>query len=259
LERVHYIEVAQDALVRFESERLRNSVLSVLSHDMRTPLTALAGLVDSLKRTKTAFSEAQLEITTAIQGQVFRINAMVNNLLDMARLQAGEVGLNLQWQTLDEVMDCALTAVENQFASHPVDVLLPPDLPLLEFDAVLIERVLYNLLENAAKYTPSGSRIKVCANVEEGEVRISVTDNGPGLPLGKEEAIFDKFTRGKDESATPGVGLGLAICRTIVKAHNGRIWGENVSDGGARFVFTLPLGTPPKSDDFPDEEESSVK
>jgi two-component system sensor histidine kinase KdpD len=257
LERVHYIEVAQDALVRIESERLRNSVLSALSHDLRTPLTVLVGLADSLAHGKPALSGPQLEMADAIREQAFRMSALVNNLLDMARLQAGEVKLNRQWQPLEEVVGSAIKAVERPLSKHHVHVALPRDLPLLEFDAVLIERVLCNLLENAAKYTPAGSDVRIEAQVQGTEGRVSVSDNGPGLAPGSEEAIFEKFTRGEKESATPGIGLGLAICRAIVEAHKGRIWSENAAGGGARFVFALPLGTPPSVADLPEEESAT--
>jgi two-component system sensor histidine kinase KdpD len=259
LERVHYIEVAQDALVRIESERLRNSVLSALSHDLRTPLTSLVGLADTLTLTQPALSATQHDLAGAIRDQAFRMSALVNNLLDMARLESGEVKLNRQWQPLEEVIGSALKAREQQLSSHQIRIALPADLPLLEFDAVLVERVFCNLLENAAKYTLPGSEIRVEAGVDGGEARISVIDNGPGLQPGSEEVIFEKFTRGKKESDTPGVGLGLAICRAIVEAHKGRIWAENVPAGGARFVFTLPLGTPPTLADLPDEERPKYK
>ena len=148
----------------------------------------------------------------------------------------------------------ALKARERQLARHRVEIALSEHLPLLEFDAVLIERVLCNLLENAAKYTPPGSTVRIGARVQGPEVQVAVSDNGPGLAPGSEEAIFDKFARGGRESATPGVGLGLAICRAIIAAHQGRIWAENGPEGGARFVFTLPLGVPPALPDLPEEE-----
>jgi two-component system sensor histidine kinase KdpD len=127
-----------------------------------------------------------------------------------------------------------------------VEIDLDPKLPLVEFDAVLIERVLCNLLENAAKYTAPGSTVRIGADISGERLLVTVTDNGPGLPKGQEEAIFEKFTRGTRESATSGVGLGLAICRAIVEAHRGKIWAENTAEGGARFSVTLPLGTPPE-------------
>jgi two-component system sensor histidine kinase KdpD len=130
---------------------------------------------------------------------------------------------------------------------HQVEVRIPRDLPLVRFDALLIERVLVNLLENAAKYTPPGARVTVAAEVIGDHLSVSVSDNGPGLPAGREEAVFQKFTRGVRESATPGVGLGLAICRAIVESHQGKIVGANRPGGGARFTFTLPLGIPPQA------------
>jgi len=245
LERVHYIEVAQAAIVKIESERLRNSVLSALSHDLRTPLTVLVGVADSLSHSQPPLSDKQAELAAILRDEAVRMSALVDNLLDMARLQAGEVRLNRQWQPIEEVVGSSLKARRQQISSHRVRVVLPADFPMLEFDAVLIERVLCNLLENAAKYTPPGSEVCIEAALDGGAARVSVTDNGPGLAPGSEEAIFEKFARGAKESATPGVGLGLAICSAIVKAHKGRIWAENVRGGGARFVFTLPLGIPP--------------
>ncbi|MDP9012152.1 MAG: two-component system sensor histidine kinase KdpD [Pseudomonadota bacterium] len=245
LERVHYVGVAQNALVRMESERLRNSLLAALSHDLRTPLTILVGLAQSLALTKPTLSTAQLETAEAIQDEALRMSTLVGNLLDMARIESGEVTLNLQWQPLEEVVGAALEDTRMMLKQHRIDVRLPRDLPLVRFDAVLIERVLVNLLENASKYTPVGSQVTLSAEVAEGELKVFVTDNGPGLPVGREEAVFQKFTRGSRESATPGVGLGLAICRAIIEAHHGKIVGNNRPAGGVTFSFTLPLGSPP--------------
>jgi two-component system sensor histidine kinase KdpD len=248
LERVHYVEVAQSTTVQMESERLRNSLLSAISHDLRTPLAALVGLAESMALTQPPPTGQQAEIATSIREEALRMNSLVNNLLDMARLQSGAVKLNRQWQPLEEVVGSALNAVRMALAHHRVSVKLADDLPLLELDAVLIERVLSNLLENAAKYTPRGSMIEIGASQIGGDVDVWVADNGPGLPTGKEEEIFEKFARGQKESATPGVGLGLAICRAIVEAHGGKIHAENRQAGGARFVFSLPRGKPPVVD-----------
>ncbi|NRR33218.1 two-component system sensor histidine kinase KdbD [Oxalobacteraceae bacterium] len=245
LERVHYIEVAQGALISMESERLRNSLLAALSHDLRTPLTSLVGLSESLAGSRPALAPAQLETATALHDEALRMSALVANLLDMARIQSGEIKFNLQWQPLEEVVGSALRASASQLKHHEVMTRLAPDLPLLRFDAVLIERVLCNLVENAAKYTPAGSHIGITAEPHGACVRVMVYDDGPGLPPGREEAIFEKFTRGERESAKPGVGLGLAICRAIVEAHGGRIDAAPSPAGGAAFVFSLPLGTPP--------------
>jgi len=249
LERVHYVEVAQDALVRMESERLRNSLLAALSHDLRTPLTVLVGLAESLTLTKPALSPEQVESATAIQDEARRMSTLVSNLLDMARIESGEVKLNLQWQPLEEVVGSALNATRGMLKRHPIEVNLPRDLPLVRIDALLIERVLVNLLENASKYTPPGSKIVLAAEVVADRLSVSVSDNGPGLSVGREEAVFQKFTRGERESATPGVGLGLAICRAIIESHQGKIVATHRPGGGARFTFTLPLGQPPAADE----------
>jgi two-component system sensor histidine kinase KdpD len=245
LERVHYVGVAQDALLRMESERLRNSLLAALSHDLRTPLTVLVGLAESLALTVPKLSGAQMETARAMQDEAHRMSTLVSNLLDMARIESGEVKLNLQWQPLEEVVGAALEAARSMLQRHSVVVQLPRDLPLVRFDAVLIERVLVNLLENVSKYTPPGSNVTLSAQVIGDQLSVSIADNGPGLPAGREEAVFQKFTRGERESSTPGVGLGLAICRAIIESHQGKITGSPRPGGGAIFTFTLPLGHPP--------------
>lgn len=249
IERVHYVDIAQSTTVQIESERLRNSLLSALSHDLRTPLTALMGLAEYMTISKPALSSEQLDVAVSIHTEAQRLTALVNNLLDMGRLQAGEVKLNRQWQPLEEIVGAALGGASQLLSQHQLKIHLSPDLPLLEFDAVLMERVLFNILENAQKYTPAGSLIEISAEVKGEFIEIAIDDNGPGLPPNMEEEIFKKFTRGQKESTTPGVGLGLAICRAIIEAHRGRIWAEKSPLGGARFVFTLPLGIPPVTDD----------
>jgi two-component system sensor histidine kinase KdpD len=249
LERVHYVGLAQDALLKMESERLRNSLLAALSHDLRTPLTVLVGLAESLALTVPKLSSVQLETAQAIQDEARRMSTMVSNLLDMARIESGEVKLNLQWQPLEEVVGAALESTRAMLQRHTVVVQLPRDLPLVKFDAVSIERVLVNLLENVSKYTPAGSTVTLSAQVTSDQLSVSVADDGPGLPVGREEAVFQKFTRGERESATPGVGLGLAICRAIIESHQGKISAAQRPGGGAVFTFTLPLGQPPQVTD----------
>ena len=245
LERVHYIDVAQEALVQMESERLRNSLLSALSHDLRTPLTALVGLSESLATSKPALAPTQQAFAVALHEETLRMSQLVVNLLDMARLQSGEVKLNLQWQSVEEVVGSAIRASKLSLTRHQVTTQLQQDLPLVRFDAVLIERVLCNLLENASKYTEPDSRITVAAQLHGHFLKVSVQDTGPGIPAGKSQLIFEKFTRGERESATSGVGLGLAICKAIVEAHGGQIRADDAYAGGACLVFTLPLGQPP--------------
>lgn len=256
LERLHYVNVAQTTTVQMESERLRNSLLSAISHDLRTPLSVLVGLSESLFMTTPPPTEEQCRIANTMRQESLRMNSLVTNLLDMARLQAGHIKLRREWQPIEEVIGSSLGAMQSQLADRTITTQLQPDLPLVEFDAILIERVLCNLLENAAKFTPAGSHIEIGAalkDVTEDKrvVEVWIADNGPGLPEGKEDQIFEKFARGQKESATPGVGLGLAICRAIVEAHGGTIRGENRRDTkqvmaqGARFSFTLPCGQAP--------------
>ncbi len=250
LERIHYIDMAQKSTVQIESERLRNSLLSAISHDLRTPLASLVGLAESLAMVQPPLPAPQQELTGAIQQSAQRMSALVNNLLDMARLEAGAVQLNKAWQPLEEVVGSALAASAPAIAAHQVEVTLPGDLPLLQIDAVLMERVLVNLLENAAKYTPADTTLRISAQPQSDAVALTITDEGPGLPKGREELLFEKFERGTRESATPGVGLGLAICRAIVQAHGGSIRGDTILNAqgqpaGARFTLLLPRGTPP--------------
>ncbi|WP_420224667.1 DUF4118 domain-containing protein [Pigmentiphaga litoralis] len=248
LERVHYADVARQTLVGMEAERLRNSLLSAMSHDIRTPLTVLAGLAESLATVPPALSSDQLERVHAIRDEVMHMSTLVANLLDMARIQSGAISLRREWQSLEEIVGTAIQSVRRQLGLRTVTVALPPDLPLVEFDAVLIERVLANLLENAAKYTPPTARITVSAACVGKDLHVTVADDGPGLPPGRSDRLFDKFTRGDAESATPGVGLGLAICRAIIDAHGGHISAGAAPQGGAALTFTLPLGTPPVID-----------
>jgi two-component system sensor histidine kinase KdpD len=166
----------------------------------------------------------------------------------MARLEAGAVQLRLEWQSLEEVVGTALAACGSALAQHHIVTDLPASLPLVRFDAVLMERVLCNLIENALKYTPPGSTIRISALPAGKKICLTVADNGPGFPAGQIGALFDKFARGVNESAIPGVGLGLAICRAIIDAHGGSIDGATNADGGASFVITLSAGVPPSVD-----------
>ncbi|KVF15613.1 DUF4118 domain-containing protein [Burkholderia cepacia] len=274
LERVHYVEIARDALVNMESERLRNSLLSAISHDLRTPLTTIVGFSSMLANGRAAaqggdaaaaerFAQREGELVDAIHDEALRMTGIVTNLLDMARLQAGSLQLKRQWSLLEETVGAALAACKRVLSRHPARVVLPADLPLLQMDAVLMERLFTNLFENAAKYTPPDTPLEIGAErvTEDGLpfVRVHVDDHGPGLPAGMETRIFDKFTRGEKESATPGIGLGLAICRAIVEAHGGKIGALNrtAPDGhvtGARFWFTLPVETPPAAPAVSDDE-----
>jgi two-component system sensor histidine kinase KdpD len=190
------------------------------------------------------------EIATAMGESALRMNTLVNNLLDMARLEAGKVVLNRQWQPIEEVVGSALRAVQPILGNRPVRVALDDDVPPVRIDAVLIERILINLIENAIKYTPPDTPIKLGASATPDNIELWVADEGPGLPHGHEEAIFSKFVRGKKESSVPGVGLGLAICRAIAQAHGGSILGVTLPEGGACFTLRLPREEPPIIEPF---------
>ncbi|OZI37980.1 two-component sensor histidine kinase [Bordetella genomosp. 10] len=247
IERLHYVEVAQKALVDMTSEQLRNSLLAAVSHDLRTPLTSLVGMSDNLLAATPPLPPAQRDIAAAMRQQACRMHALVVNLLDMARLQNREVALRKEWQSVEELVGAALAATREPLRAHRVSVAPLSNLPLVECDGVLIQRVLCNLLENAAKYTPPGSHVRIEAEADGQEMRIAVADDGPGVAPGSEEAIFRKFVRGERESATPGVGLGLAVCQAIMNAHDGRIHVERGVPplAGARFILTLPLRPAP--------------
>ncbi len=246
IERVHYVDVAQMTAMAMESERLRNSLLSAVSHDVRTPLAAIVGLSSTLATSVKLPSDTVRELAQAILDDAVRMNDLVTNLLDLARLQTGGVHLNREWQMIEEVIGSALAASGRVFGSIRIELSLPTQLPLVAYDAVLLERVLCNLLENAVRHAGQGQWIGIAAATSETVLRISVTDRGPGVAQADADRIFEKFVHGIGQSSRDGVGLGLAICRSIVEAHEGRIWVESGSDGGASFIFTLPLGTPPE-------------
>jgi len=246
LERVHYVEIAQQSLVQIESERLKSTLLAAISHDVRTPLTALIGLAESLQRAEPPLSSQQAEIAQVMTIQARELSALVTNLLDMARLQNGTVNLKKDWQSAQEVIGSSIRAAQHALQGRVVQTDVPADLPLVEFDAVLMERVLVNLLENAAKY--GAVPIVIKASVTPDALVLSLRDHGPGLPaqmVGREAELFDKFTRGHAESATPGVGLGLAICKAVITAHRGQISAANAVGGGAEFKVVLPRHAPP--------------
>jgi two-component system sensor histidine kinase KdpD len=245
LERIHYVEVAQSTTLHVESERLRNSLLAAISHDLRTPLAALIGMTDMLATATGDESADTREVAHQIRQAAQRMHSQVNNLLDMARLESGRVRVQRQWLPLEEAVGSALRASASVLDPKRVQVDLPDDLPLLQVDPSLFERVLCNLFENAAKYTPAGTPVRIQASAADRRVRVFIDDSGPGLPKGREEAIFAKFERGERESATPGVGLGLAICRAIISAHGGTIEAHTRTEGGTRFVIDLPCAEAP--------------
>ncbi|PPD40848.1 MAG: two-component system sensor histidine kinase KdbD [Methylobacter sp.] len=239
--RVRLTEQARKTQVEMEAERLRNSLLSSISHDLRTPLATIVGSASTLVEDDNALkAEDKLELNRAIYDEAQRMSSLVNNILDMARLDAGAVEPNKQWYPLDEIIGVVLTRLQKRLMGRQVSVTLPPGIPMVFVDAVMIEQVLVNLLENALRYTPEGSPLEIMAVASEGTVAISVADQGHGLPPGYENKVFEKFYRVRNEAAQSGVGLGLAICKAIVEVHGGSIQAQNRPTGGAVFSFSLP-------------------
>jgi two-component system sensor histidine kinase KdpD len=247
IERAQLAEEAQQAQVRAEAERLRNALLSSVSHDLRTPLATIMGSASSLLENGTHFQRGTWQdLLQSIVDESERLNRLVSNLLDMTRLESGTLAVKKEWHPLEEVIGAALARMEKRLGDRPVAIRVPPDLPLVRIDGVLIEQVLINLLDNGLKYTPVGRGIDISASESDAAVLVEVADRGPGFTPGEEEHLFDKFYRGQTADSR-GVGLGLAICRAIVEAHGGKIWAENRPEGGAVFRFTLPAKeTPPE-------------
>lgn len=239
-------------------ERLRNSLLAAISHDLRTPLARLVSMAESLTLAGGSLAGPHAELARNIRDAAARMNSQVTNLLDMMRLRPEQVALGCQWLPLDEAIGCALRSAEGVLDARRVSTSIPHDLPLLYVDPVLFDRVLCNLLENAAKYTPASSPIEISAERFSDQIRIYVDDSGPGLAKHREEAIFQMFERDCGDAAIAGLGLGLAICRAIVEAHDGTINGESRPVNGARFTITLPLGEPPRLDLVEGGDEATV-
>ncbi|HTU61523.1 MAG TPA: sensor histidine kinase KdpD [Polyangiales bacterium] len=252
LERVSLLAEARASSLRAKTEEMRSSLLSAVSHDLRTPLGSITGAGTSL-RDDAALSDAQRrELIESICAEAGRLERLVTNLLDMTRLESGALQLKRDWVPLDECIGSALTRLEERLGEREILVTLEPALPLLLFDPVLIEQLFVNLLENAAKYTPAGTRIEIGAWRQGDSVVIDVLDHGPGLPSGSEEKVFDKFYRGS-HTGVSGAGLGLPICRGIVEAHGGTIRAERRANAGALFRITLPVGGQPPTVPQPEE------
>lgn len=245
LERTHFAEVARQSELKSTDQNLRLAILSSLSHDIRTPLTSLIGTVDTLMLVRKLSPEKHDSLLNGLRAQAQAIHRLVSNLLEMAKLQSGNIKMNKEWQPIEEVIGTALRQAVDITQKREVAVAIADDLPPLQFDAVLVERVLWNLIENACKYSPEGSPIEISASQNGEFVDVAVCDRGPGLPKGKEEEIFRLFQRGAHESSVPGAGLGLAIAHNITHAHQGRLLAENREGGGSCFHMLLPAGTVP--------------
>jgi two-component system sensor histidine kinase KdpD len=253
IERAILAERAHQAQLTMEAERLRNALLSAVSHDLRTPLAGIRGAATGLVTGGEALDAVtRAELAESIADEAERLDRLLGNLLDMTRLEAGVVQPKREWHPLEEIVGAALARLAAPLRDRPVQVSIPADLPLVCIDGMLIEQVLINLLENALRYTPAGSPIEISATAGEAQVTVEVADRGAGLLPGEAERIFEKFRRGTGGRAE-GTGLGLTICRGFVAAHGGRIWAENRPGGGARFRFDLPIDQAPPRMTLDDE------
>jgi two-component system sensor histidine kinase KdpD len=247
LERARLAELAQQAHIQVEAERLRSALLSSVSHDLRTPLSVITGAASALVQTDGGLSaDARQYLAQTILEESQRLNRLVRNLLDMTRLSSGVVRITKEWQPVEGIVGAVLERLEEPLRGRTVETNLPQDLPVVPVDGVLLEQLLTNLLENAVKYSPAGTPIAIGARREGSDFVMEIADRGPGVPPDSAQKVFEKFYRAPGAGGGGGAGLGLAICRAIVEAHGGRIWVEPRPGGGAAFRFSIPIeGSPP--------------
>jgi two-component system sensor histidine kinase KdpD len=246
LNRVQLTEQARSSQLQMEAERLRNSLLSSISHDLRTPLATIMGSSSTLAEdTGNLVDSDRIELSKGIYEEAQRMSNVITNILDMARLDAGMVELKREWHPVEEIVGTVLTRLQKKLDGRPVKVRLPPAMTMVYVDSVMIEQVLINLLENALRYTPEGSPLEIGVERTPFAVEFTVADRGPGIPRGLERQLFEKFYQYRSEGSQNGVGLGLAICRAIVEVHGGSIQAQNRSTGGAVFSFVLPVDQMP--------------
>lgn len=248
LERIHYVEIAQDTVLRMEGEKMRNTLLSAVSHDLRTPLTVIRGLAETLEQPKGLSETERTDIARSIRIESDELRRQVSNLLDLARMQSEGVKLHKEWHALGEIVGIAVARCAAALQSRKVVTEFAADLPLVEVDGVLLERVVTNLLDNAAKYTPATSTISLRGLCSGQSMYLLISDDGPGLPPGDPERLFDTFTRGQKESSVAGVGLGLGLCRTIIAAHGGTISAKPRLPHGVIFEIRLSWKPAPRMD-----------
>lgn len=253
VEREMLDQAAEQAAMLAESERLYSTLLNSISHELRTPITAISGLVSNLTDPMTVISdETRREVGADIQEAADRLNRLVENLLDMSRLDSGQLHIKRDWCDMCELFGSTVNRMKKRLNGRPISIVCAPDLPLISLDFVLIEQAVVNLIDNACAYTPRGTPITLAARFEESRMVVTVEDRGPGIPLREVDHIFDKFYR-IEGTATGGTGLGLSIVEGIVSAHDGTIRVENAQQGGARFIIMLPV-----SDKAPQVQEANL-
>ncbi|MDP1825840.1 MAG: sensor histidine kinase KdpD [Archangium sp.] len=246
IDRFQLSEAAKTAVLKARTEELRSSLLSTVSHDLRTPLAVVTGAAQTLRDDASIDPSTRGQLLDTICDEAERLERMVRNLLDMTRVQAGALSVKKEWVPVDELIGSARSRLDKALEGRAVTVRTAPEVPFLQVDPVLFEQVLFNLLDNAAKYTPKGSPLEVEVTRGSLGARVLVMDRGPGVRPEEAERLFDKFFRGAQHGVA-GAGLGLAICRGIVTAHGGLIHAEERAGGGASFVVDLPIeGTPPE-------------
>jgi two-component system sensor histidine kinase KdpD len=242
MERIRFSRQAEQAQIIQARENLERALLNSISHDLRTPLVSVTGVLYSLKEEGTHLSDrARRELLDSACSEAERLNRFVGNLLDMTRIEAGAIRLNVELCDVQDLVGCALAAVEQRIGNRQVEISLSDDLPLIPMDLVLMTQVLVNLLDNAHKYAPTESAIEVSAAINNYRLYLEVSDRGPGVPEHDLKRVFDKFYRIPIPEGAGGTGLGLSICKGIVDSHGGRISAENRTGGGLRIVISLPL------------------
>ncbi len=245
IERTLSQHAAEETRVQMQTEQMRSSLLSAVSHDLRTPLASITGAASTLRSQNERLPpETRHELLDSISEEAERLSRLVGNLLEMTRFEAGGVELRRDFYPLEEIIGSALQRVEPKLKGRQVTTHLPDSLPLVHVDDVLLGQVIVNLLENAVKYSPAETPIEVAAEAGEGAVVLEVRDRGPGFAPGEEQRVFEKFYRGRPDGAS-GAGLGLAICRAMVEAHQGTIEALNRPGGGAVVRTRLPVGNAP--------------
>ncbi len=258
LERAQLAGEAHHAQVQAESERLRDALLSCVSHDLRTPLGTISGAASSLADPDAYVpEESRRELAQSIYEESERLNRLVGNLLNMTRIEFGAVALQKDWLPVEEVVGSALTRLGKLLRDRPVTIRVAEDMPMASLDGVLIEQVLVNLIENALAHSPDGVPVEIGASVLNDRLVIEVSDRGDGIAAGAEDRIFESFATSQPQGRSHGIGLGLAICKGFVEAHGGTIRAENRPGGGAVLRFAVPVGDgpPPMPSGDTDEDE----